>query len=104
MVNTDIVAEGVIDSSHRPVNLIQFLPQHADLSRGFPGIDLNRQNIILDPLKWRGYDNGWRDHALEMHDNECECAPEQEVLVVKPGGGSSYLHTQACQVPAGVAA
>lgn len=32
VVNTDVVAEGVIDSSHRPIDLVQFLSQSAHLS------------------------------------------------------------------------
>lgn len=36
VVNTDVIAEGVIDSSHRPTDIIQFLSQPAHLSWGFP--------------------------------------------------------------------
>ncbi len=36
VVNADVVAEGMIDSSHRPVNLVYFLSQPAHLSWGLP--------------------------------------------------------------------
>jgi len=32
VVNTDVIAEGVIDSSHHPIDLVQFLSQPAHLS------------------------------------------------------------------------
>lgn len=32
VVNTDVIADGMIDSSHRPINLVHFLSQPAHLS------------------------------------------------------------------------
>lgn len=37
VVNADVTAKGVIDSSHCPINVIQFLSQPAQLSWGLPG-------------------------------------------------------------------
>lgn len=38
-VKANVTAEGVVDSSHRPVNLIQFLSESAQLPGGLPGRD-----------------------------------------------------------------
>lgn len=50
VVDTDVVAEGVIDSSHRPINLVQFLSEPAHLPRGFPERE-QKQNFILHLIK-----------------------------------------------------
>lgn len=42
-VKANVAAEGVIDSSHGPVNLIQILSESAQLPRGFPG----RDSVVL---------------------------------------------------------
>lgn len=52
VVNTDVTAKGVIDSSHCPINVVQFLPQLAQLSCGLPGrkqkqIELLDLDILL---------------------------------------------------------
>lgn len=39
-MKADVAAEGVIDSSHGPVHLIQVLPESAQLARRLPGRDL----------------------------------------------------------------
>lgn len=38
-VKANVTAEGVIDSSHCPINLIQVLSESAQLPRGLPGKD-----------------------------------------------------------------
>lgn len=38
-VKANVTAEGVVDSSHGPVNLIQFLSESAQLPGGLPGRD-----------------------------------------------------------------
>lgn len=38
-VKANVTAEGVIDSSHCPINLIQVLSESAQLPRGLPGRD-----------------------------------------------------------------
>lgn len=38
-VKANVTAEGVIDSSHRPIHIIQALSESAQLPRGLPGRD-----------------------------------------------------------------
>lgn len=48
VVNTDVVADGVIDSSHRPINLVHFLSQPAHLSWRLPVRDRKHK----PPYSW----------------------------------------------------